>query len=224
MSLCASLPGDRHASTSTALPSPPAALLKEFLPAKCGITTTFVPISDLGAVAAAITDRQAGRAGGAGHTHWSVLRMGAARALTRQPKFCCWRAQGLKSLDTTQPAGIRAQAGDAGGPPRRVAAALGLQPHPAPPPCRTRVIYTESLSNPTLVAADIPRLAELAQAKVGGGGWRRPRALGAEHAHSQRGRPPGNAWSSHASTPLVAPPACLMRAPFTSSPLLLGRA
>lgn len=62
------------------------ALLKEFLPAKCGITTTFVPISDLGAVAAAITDR-------------------------------------------------------------------------------TRVIYTESLSNPTLVAADIPRLAELAQAK-----------------------------------------------------------
>lgn len=32
------------------------------------------------------------------------------------------------------------------------------------PPCRTRVLYTESLSNPTLVLADVPRLAELAHA------------------------------------------------------------
>lgn len=38
--------------------------------------------------------------------------------------------------------------------------------NPGPVPRRTRVIYTETLSNPTLVVADIPRLAELAQAKA----------------------------------------------------------
>lgn len=31
--------------------------LQDFLPSKCGIHTTFVPISDLPAVAAAVTDR-----------------------------------------------------------------------------------------------------------------------------------------------------------------------
>ena len=62
-------------------------LLQDFLPAKAGIATTFVPISDLDAVAAALTPS-------------------------------------------------------------------------------TRVIYTETLSNPTLVVADIPALAELAHAKV----------------------------------------------------------
>ncbi|MHC5024409.1 MAG: aminotransferase class V-fold PLP-dependent enzyme [Planctomycetota bacterium] len=62
------------------------ALLKEFLPAKSGIRVTFVDISDLDAVAAAVTDH-------------------------------------------------------------------------------TRVIYAESLSNPTLTVADIPRLADIAHAR-----------------------------------------------------------
>ena len=34
-------------------------LLQDFLPSKCGIHTTFVPISDLSAVASAVTDRWA---------------------------------------------------------------------------------------------------------------------------------------------------------------------
>lgn len=34
------------------------------------------------------------------------------------------------------------------------------------PPCRTKVIYTETLSNPTLVVADIPALAQLAHSRV----------------------------------------------------------
>ncbi len=33
------------------------ALLKDFMRTKCGITTTFVPINDMGAVRAAIMDR-----------------------------------------------------------------------------------------------------------------------------------------------------------------------
>lgn len=32
-------------------------------------------------------------------------------------------------------------------------------------PCRTKVIYAESLSNPTLVVADVPGLAALARAR-----------------------------------------------------------
>ena len=35
----------------------PHSTAQDFLPTKCGIRTSFVPISDLGAVAAAITDR-----------------------------------------------------------------------------------------------------------------------------------------------------------------------
>ena len=38
---------------------------------------------------------------------------------------------------------------------------------------KTRVVYTETLSNPTLVVADVPALAALAHARVGG---RRPGA------------------------------------------------
>lgn len=35
-------------------------------------------------------------------------------------------------------------------------------------PLRTRLIYTETLSNPTLVVADIPSLAAIARTKVRG--------------------------------------------------------
>ena len=61
-------------------------LFKSFLPLKCNVTTTFVPINDIAAVAAAITPN-------------------------------------------------------------------------------TRAIYTESQSNPMLVASDLPRLAELAHSR-----------------------------------------------------------
>lgn len=82
LALCNS--GD-HIVCSNAVYGGTFALCKDFLPAKCGIRTTFVDIADLAAVQAAITDK-------------------------------------------------------------------------------TRVLYTESLSNPTLVLADVPRLAELAHA------------------------------------------------------------
>ena len=56
--------------------------------------------------------------------------------------------------------------------------AVSVPPFPA---CRTRVIYTETLSNPTLVLADIPRLAELAHTKVFPLSWpqRLPTGFGA---------------------------------------------
>jgi methionine-gamma-lyase len=79
-----------HASPPPLPPPPPPhpqTHLQDFLPSKCGITTTFVPIDDHEAVVAAVTPR-------------------------------------------------------------------------------TRAIYTESLSNPTLVVADIPRLAQIAHAAV----------------------------------------------------------
>ncbi|KAI3426324.1 hypothetical protein D9Q98_008697 [Chlorella vulgaris] len=83
LGLCNS--GD-HIVCSNAVYGGTFALLKDFLPAKCGITATFVAITDLAAVEAAV-----------------------------QPS--------------------------------------------------TRVIYTEALSNPTLVVADIPGLAQVARAK-----------------------------------------------------------
>jgi cystathionine beta-lyase/cystathionine gamma-synthase len=130
--------GGAHSATDYAMqlarPLPPLILpsacscLQDFLPAKAGIATTFVPISDLDAVAAALTPS-------------------------------------------------------------------------------TRVIYTESLSNPTLCVADIPALAELAHGKV------------PQHAHVAAGmivgRPSrpwqllGARWrSTHAHLPLEPVLAC----------------
>jgi methionine-gamma-lyase len=83
LALCSS--GD-HIVCSNAVYGGTFALMKDFLPSKCNIKTTFVPISDLSAVAAAVTDR-------------------------------------------------------------------------------TKLIYTETLSNPTLVVADIPGLAAIACTK-----------------------------------------------------------
>nr|BAU71133.1 methionine-gamma-lyase [Parachlorella kessleri] len=84
LALCNS--GD-HIVASNAVYGGTFALLKDFLPRKCGISTSFVPIADLEAVRAAIT--------------------------------------------------------------------------PA-----TKVIYAETLSNPTLVVADLPALAEIAHSRV----------------------------------------------------------
>ncbi|KAK9803877.1 hypothetical protein WJX72_001286 [[Myrmecia] bisecta] len=75
-----------HIVSSNAVYGGSFALMKDFLPTKCGIRTTFVNVADLAAVEAAITDR-------------------------------------------------------------------------------TKVIFTEAVSNPTLIVADLPRLAELAHAK-----------------------------------------------------------
>ncbi|PSC70464.1 Methionine gamma-lyase isoform A [Micractinium conductrix] len=83
LALCSA--GD-HIVCSNAVYGGTHALLKDFLPAKCGIRTTFVPVADVAAVAAAITPS-------------------------------------------------------------------------------TKLIYTESLSNPTLVLADIPALSQLARSK-----------------------------------------------------------
>mmetsp|Transcript_38185 Transcript_38185/g.85103 ORF Transcript_38185/g.85103 Transcript_38185/m.85103 type:complete len:603 (+) Transcript_38185:88-1896(+) len=83
MALCNA--GD-HVVASNTVYGGTYALLKSFLPQKCNITTTFVPIHNLSAVAAAITDK-------------------------------------------------------------------------------TKVIYTETVSNPTLVVADLPNLAALARAR-----------------------------------------------------------
>jgi len=83
LALCSA--GD-HIVASSAIYGGSHALLKTFLPAKCGIATTFVDITDAAAVAAAFTPR-------------------------------------------------------------------------------TRVLYTESISNPTLVVADLPALAAVAHAR-----------------------------------------------------------
>ena len=90
-------------------------LLDKFLPAKCGITTTFVAIADHAAVRAAITDR-------------TKVRSPAHPLLLPCSVPTC----------------------------------------PAPPTncCMAQVIYTESLSNPTLVVSDIPALARIAHEQV----------------------------------------------------------
>ena len=89
-------------------------LLDKFLPAKCGITTTFVSIADHAAVAAAITDRTKVSAF---VDHCDILCL----AIASVPSICC---------------------------------------------CLLQVLYTESLSNPTLVVSDIPGLATIAHDRV----------------------------------------------------------
>ncbi len=87
-------------------------LLDKFLPAKCGITTTFVAIADHAAVRAAITDRT---------KVWPSAEWPSSSPFAPVlPTTCCLR----------------------------------------------QVIYTESLSNPTLVVSDIPALATIARGKV----------------------------------------------------------
>ena len=118
-------------SNTVIAPSPTLLFLQDFLPAKCGIRTTFVPVADVAAVAAAITPR------------WvPTLPLHSTRLAQRRPPC--------------QPGCSRAR-------PSRQGSLLNP---PAHPPCSTKLIYTESLSNPTLVLADIPALSQLARSKV----------------------------------------------------------
>jgi hypothetical protein len=96
------------------------ALMKGFLPTKAGIHTTFVDISDLQAVAAAITPRtKVGalvvsasvwlRWHGPGHSCWKCLSPGNCHAMSRAPYegelllyVGTWKGQGGDATDAAE--------------------------------------------------------------------------------------------------------------------------
>lgn len=125
---------------------------QDFLPRKAGMSTSFVPISDLAAVEAAITPRCAWRG-----RVWPLIA--ATRHSTAR----------TSTVAGAGPECARPQVAAPAAAARKVPHAPACPIHACPPffPSRsTKVIYTETLSNPTLVVADIPALAALARRKV----------------------------------------------------------
>lgn len=108
------------------------ALLKTFLPRKCNIRVTFVDITDTDAVAAALTP------------HTKVCGVGV------------WSHPGGGGVNRTGT--LPHQPAPCSHKPR----AYHTSPHRLPLPLPHQVVYCETVSNPTLVVADLPALAALA--------------------------------------------------------------